>query len=121
MLEVRPVGSKLYVKIARAAETRSGLLVVHKKQEWQEETLFATIVAIGPDCSYDELCVDQTVLIAGHAGKWVEPYITSDPEAMFRVIEQDDVIAYLEEVSDARESGSNESGGVQESTEPVSA
>lgn len=100
MLLIRPVGSKLYVKILQESQTKSGLVVVRKKQEWQEETLVAEVVTLGQECVLEEINEGTQVIIAGHAGKWVDTYLTEDPDKMFRVIDSDEVIAYLEEVAD---------------------
>jgi co-chaperonin GroES (HSP10) len=117
MLAVKPVGSKLYVQILQESKTRSGLVIVRKKQEWQEETLQARVVSVGPELSYKEILPGMEVIIAGHAGKWVDPYLTPDQDSMFRIIDQDEVVAYLEEVQDG--CNANESGSLQESSEQV--
>lgn len=121
MMELKPVGSKLYVKILQEDTTKSGLVVVRKKQEWQEETLTAMVCSTGPDLSYKEITPGMEVIIAGHAGKWIDPNLTPDPDSIYRIIDQDDVIAYLEEVPDAGESSPDEGSGIPESPEPVPA
>lgn len=119
MYQLRPVGSKLYVQLLQETKTKSGLVVVRKTQEWQEETLQARVVSIGPDLSYKEILPGMEVIIAGHAGKWVDPYLTSDPDTMFRIIDQDEIVAYIEEVQDGADT--NEGCCVSQGTEQISA
>jgi co-chaperonin GroES (HSP10) len=101
MREVKPVGSKLYVRLLQEAKTQSGLVIVRKKQEWQEETLTALVCSTGSTFSYEEIKPGTEIIIAGHAGKWVDPYLTNDPDAIFRMIDQDEIIGYIEGVPDA--------------------
>jgi co-chaperonin GroES (HSP10) len=97
MWNVRPVGSKVYVKLLIANETKSGLLIVKKSQDWQEDTLTAEIVTIGKDCSFKELQPGMMIIIPGHAGKWIDPVLTPDETLTYRMIDQDEIIAYMEE------------------------
>lgn len=96
-MNVKPVGSKLYVKLSIEKESKSGLVLVKKKAEWQEETILAEVVAVGPDFSLQDVAPGKVVLIMGHAGRWLDPELTTDPEVTHRIIEQDEVIAYFEE------------------------
>ncbi len=101
MIEVKPVGSKLYVRLQLESRTKSGLMVVRKKEEWQEEALQALVCSVGSDFSLKEVTPGTTVIISGHAGKWIDPELTPDRDATYRIIEQDEVIAYIEETPDA--------------------
>lgn len=100
MIEVKPLGTKLYVKVFRETQTKSGLVIVHKKEEWQDETLQALICEVGSGCSYPELKPGVIVIVPGHAGKWIDPELTPDSDAVYRMIDQEEVVAYIEEVQD---------------------
>lgn len=103
MIEVKPLGTKLYIKVFRETQTKSGLVIVHKKEEWQDETLQAMICEAGSGCTYPELKPGVIVIVPGHAGKWIDPELTPDPDATYRMIDQEEVVAYLEEVQDGNQ------------------
>lgn len=110
MLEVMPIGNKILIKLVPETESKSGLKLVRNKKEWQEETVVAEVIVLGRESDLDfELKEGTHIIIAGHAGKWIDPGLTPDGNFIYRIIEQDEVIAYLQEVPDAGESSPDES------------
>lgn len=100
MYAIKPFGSRVMVRVVVETQTKSGLIIARKKEDWQEETLQASVVAVGENTN-EEIEVGMTVIVNGHAGKWVDPYLTPDENATHRIIEQDEIIAYVTEVQDA--------------------
>lgn len=95
-MKVLPIGSRVLIRLMeQKKETKLGLVVVRKKEEWQEETLLATVVAIGPDVTID-LAENDTVILAGHAGRWIDPELIDGTDRVFRMVEVDDLLAVIE-------------------------
>jgi len=94
---IKPTANKLLVKLAsQSDETKSGLKIVKKDEQWQEETVKAEILA--KHDGVKDVEVGEVVLIAGHAGKWLDPGLIEEADKgfIYRIIEADEIIAVLD-------------------------
>ena len=93
---ITPVLGKVLVKIAKdAGETKSGIKLVRQGEIWHNETALAEIVQIHP--KEQEITVGQVVVIAGSAGRWIDPELVNDDEFLYRMIDKDEIIGVAEE------------------------
>ncbi len=95
-MKLLPVGSLVLIRLMdQQKETKTGLVVVRKKEEWQEETLLATVIAIGPDVNID-ISENDTVIVPGHAGKWIDPQLVDGTDRVHRIVHMEDLLAVIE-------------------------
>lgn len=94
---VKPLNKNILVKLNIEEETKSGIKIVRKKQEWEEETVVAEVMAIGDNVeNKTQLTPGAFVVIAGHAGKWIDPSLFPSEPVTHRMIDEDDVIGIIE-------------------------
>lgn len=86
---IQPTNSNILVKLNHRGEI-AGLMIPDKAKRWQENTIACEVIATGP--LVREVEVGETVIVEGHAGKWLEPRLMPEPDETYRMIDQSDVL-----------------------------
>lgn len=98
-MNYRPLGDRLIVRLlGKPKVTVAGMeLTIARvgKKEWEDEVVWAEVVARGQDVK--EVEIGEVVIMAGHAGKWVDYDIHAGDERTHRVIDFMDALAVDEE------------------------
>ena len=93
---IKPTGINILVELQPRPE-QAGLIIPELSKRWQEEQMEAVIVSKSDIVS--EVEVGDTVLIEGHAGKWVDSGLAGDSDKTYRFITKSDIIAVIESVT----------------------
>lgn len=98
-MNVKPLKSKLYIEllpVTNEAE-RIGLVGVDVKRHWDHKTRNARVLAVGPWVT-DEICVGDTVVVSGTAGKTIDEG-GLDGSGSYRFVKQSEVLGVYETIS----------------------
>ena len=90
---IKPIGTNILVRLNHRKEV-AGLLIPDKAKRWQESTLEAEVIAVGPHVASVE--PGDIVIIEGHAGKWIDPGLAGDPTEIFRMITKPDILLVVD-------------------------
>jgi co-chaperonin GroES (HSP10) len=91
-VNIMPVKGKLLVKVNKKSdETKSGLKLVRQGEVWQEETILAEV--INKPVENKDVEIGDVVIIRGDAGRWIDPVLVEDNDYIYRIIDEEEIIA----------------------------